>query len=152
MHERSDRIPLDQCRDRRVYRVLSRNLSLGVFRASSRGFIGIRTKFGSRFLFEEYHWDTGAPYGTANPLEELGVTLPDDIGLEMDLGSEDEVTGRLVGFDKTIVEGEFLYPNGPAAMKGWYFLDTGEFSREIRAYSISNTALFDFLAGVGVKS
>lgn len=23
------------------------------------------------FLFEEYHWDTGEPYGTAKPLEEL---------------------------------------------------------------------------------
>ena len=26
-------------------------------------------KFERRYLFTEFHWDTGPPYGTANPLE-----------------------------------------------------------------------------------
>lgn len=76
------RIPLDQCKDRRLYRLNSRNLSFGVFNKSDNGFIGLRTKFGSIYAFTEYHWDTGEPFGTANPLEELPETLPEDILLE----------------------------------------------------------------------
>jgi len=68
----SNYIPLADCRDRLVYRLSSRNLGLGVFVAQTQGFIGIREKFGSEFLFPEYHWDTGPPLGTARPLEVLG--------------------------------------------------------------------------------
>lgn len=55
----------------------SRNLSHAVFNGET-GFIGIRLKFGSRFLDTEYHWDMGAPHGTLRPLEDLGL-IPDDI-------------------------------------------------------------------------
>lgn len=75
-------IPLDQCEDRRLYKIGSRNLSYGVFRTESRGFIGIREKFGDRFLFEEYHWDTGEPFGTVTPLEATAHVLPDDMELD----------------------------------------------------------------------
>jgi len=130
MYERPDRIPLVQCQDRHVYRLFSRNLSFGVFRMTTRGFIGIRRKFDSRYLFEEYHWDTGAPHGTANPLEDVGV-LPDDLKLESDLGTIDSVTRRVVDFNRD--------------QKSWYFVDTGEFSKAIRAVLVRNTELFDFL-------
>ena len=71
MRDHPDRIPIDQCQHGWLYRVYSRNLNLGVYRESDRGFVGIREKMGHRFLFTEFHWDTGAPYGTANPLEQL---------------------------------------------------------------------------------
>jgi len=72
-------IALDACKDRVLYRLLSRNLRLGVFCASRRSFLGMREKFGARFAAEEYHWDAGRPFGTAKPLEELPVRLPDAI-------------------------------------------------------------------------
>lgn len=70
-------IPLSEVTQRGVYRIHSRNLSIGVFNGAT-GFIGIRHKFGSRYLFTEYHWDTGAPYGTVKP-QELLEYLPDDV-------------------------------------------------------------------------
>lgn len=75
-------IPIDQCIDRRLYRVISRNLLVGVYNAETRGFIGIRNKFGNDYPFEEYHYDTGAPLGTVRPEEDLGVDLPDEIPLK----------------------------------------------------------------------
>ena len=69
MIDHPDRIPMEQCKHGWLYRVLSRNLNLGVYRESDHGFVGIRHKMGARFLFAEFHWDTGPPFGTANPLE-----------------------------------------------------------------------------------
>lgn len=74
----SNYIPLNECIDRGIYRIHSRNLSVGVFRESTKGFIGIRYKFGDEYLFEEYHYDNGPPYGTVDPKEQIGV-LPDEI-------------------------------------------------------------------------
>ena len=71
---------------RYVYRLQSRNLSVGVYRETdsgeygiSRGFTGIRTKFGARYLDTEV-WNEPPGNGTATPLEELG-RVPDDIEL-----------------------------------------------------------------------
>lgn len=72
-------IRVEACKDRQLYRLDSRNLTLGVFRGASGGFFGIRRKLGSTFVFEEYHWDTGAPFGTVVPLEELVDILPPKI-------------------------------------------------------------------------
>jgi hypothetical protein len=70
-------IPLDQCITGHLYRIHSRNLKLGIFDGKT-GFIGIRLKFGFKYLFTEYHWDQGPPYGTVQPQEDLGP-IPDDI-------------------------------------------------------------------------
>lgn len=67
----ADRIPLDQCKHGGLYKISSRNLDLGVFDAEARGFIGIREKFGYLYLFTEYHWDIGPPFGTVHPIEFL---------------------------------------------------------------------------------
>ena len=67
-----DCILIENCINGNLYRIRSRNLFLGVWDEKVKGFIGIREKFGSRFLATEYHWDTGAPFGTASPLEDLG--------------------------------------------------------------------------------
>ena len=57
----------------RVYRLRSRNLKIGIY-DGDMGFIGIRTKFGNRFLFTEYHWDA-----------EYFGTVADAIDLEIDI-------------------------------------------------------------------
>ena len=75
-------IPLEACKHRGVYRIKARNITIGVFDEPWKTFIGIREKWGRRFLDREYHWDCGPPHGTATPLEELPVTLPEDMGLD----------------------------------------------------------------------
>jgi hypothetical protein len=69
-----------------VYRLQSRNLSIGVYReidsgryGISRGFTGIRTKLGARYLDTEV-WNEPPGRGTATPLEELGK-VPNEIEL-----------------------------------------------------------------------
>ena len=71
MKDHPDRISIDDCQPGWLYRVYSRNLNLGVYRAEDHGFVGIRHKMGARYLFTEFHWDVGPPYGTANPLEAI---------------------------------------------------------------------------------
>lgn len=136
-------IDLRDCKDRHVYKINSRNLKIGVFREKTKGFIGIRLKFGNRFLFEEYHWDTGAPYGTTKPIEEIGV-LPDSIENKITLKVVDFETKEEVEFDKTETT-EQLFFDGPFRKKGWYFVKTGKYSKDIRAVSIENEKLFLFL-------
>ena len=87
-------LSLDKCKKGFVYKIHSRNLGVGVF-DGSRGFIGIREKFGSRYLFTELHWDASETYGTVKPFEEL-CELPKDIeAVENDVhawGSDDWAT------------------------------------------------------------
>jgi hypothetical protein len=73
---RENIIPLNECRNGWVYKLSSRNLGFGVFVQASNGFIGIREKFKHRYLFTEYHWDTGAPFGTVRPKKELEPAPP----------------------------------------------------------------------------
>jgi hypothetical protein len=63
-------ISIEDCKKGYLYLINSRNLDLAVYDGDG-GFIGIREKFGQRFLFTEFHWDTGEPYGTVRPQEEL---------------------------------------------------------------------------------
>lgn len=65
-------IPLSECKHGYLYKIDSRNLNTGIFNSENNGFIGIRTKFGREYLFTEFHYDTGAPFGTVKPLEEIG--------------------------------------------------------------------------------
>lgn len=48
---------------RGIYRIHSRNLDVGVY-DGNEGFIGIREKFGATYLFTEYAWEQGPPFGT----------------------------------------------------------------------------------------
>ena len=73
-------IPIAECRSRWLYSMDSRNLSMGVYNDSNKGFIGVRTKFRDSYLFAEYHWDVGEPFGTAIPHSAL-EQIPDDIEL-----------------------------------------------------------------------
>lgn len=70
-------IPMSECVERGVYRIYSRNLLVGVYDGKG-GFIGIRQKFGHRYLFTEYHWEHDPHFGTVRP-EALIEMLPAEI-------------------------------------------------------------------------
>jgi hypothetical protein len=120
-------IPLSDCKHGYVYELKSRNLSTGVFNKEDNGFIGIRLKFNYEFLFTEYHWDTGPPFGTAKPLELL-EKIPEDIEMKETLGAIDKNSKRLVDFKD-----------------GWYFVDTEEYDKSIYPITLHNEKLFDYL-------
>jgi hypothetical protein len=131
-------IPLESCENKHVYRLHSRNLSIGAFSQVARhaipGFIGIREKFGERYLATEFHWDTGEPHGTAYPIEDLGIVVPEDIDLREYTETIDLTTGRKVTFDRYFCR-----------CGGWKFFDTGERSDSIQPFSEMNMPLFQFL-------
>lgn len=80
MHPRDNRIKLEDCQHGKLYKLHARNIKIGVWCAETQSFIGIRTKFGSRFLDDEHHWD--APeFATASPLEIIGE-IPSDIVID----------------------------------------------------------------------
>lgn len=126
-------IPLTECEARVVYKVVSRNLTYAVYNGKN-GFIGIREKWGSKYLFTEYHWDQGAPYGTVCPQERVEF-LPDDIQLRERMPTVDQRSNREVEFDAPVVDGGL----------GWYFIDTGEPSTEIIPVSSTYKPLYDYL-------
>ncbi len=64
-------IALKECKDGYIYTIDARNAILGIFSEKENGFIISRHKFSSNYLFTEYHWDTGPPYGTAKPYKKL---------------------------------------------------------------------------------
>ena len=76
-------IPIEQCYHRRLYLVDARNFRIAVYSAENRSFFGIRTKWKRRYVDLEYHWDTGGPYGTAKPLEDLEESFPSEISLSL---------------------------------------------------------------------
>lgn len=128
-----DVIPLSQCVKGHVYELHSRNLIRGVFDGET-GFIGIRTKFDSRYLFTEYHHEIGPPHGTAAPLAHLGA-LPEGIGVYEYEQSVDRASGRPVAFDRPVAVGG----------RGWYYTDTNEADQTIRSVMPLNQPLFDYL-------
>ncbi len=81
-------IPIDQCVNRKLYRVQARNIKIGVyFREPHKyddgewySFYGIRTKFGKQFIDSEDHWDA-KEFATCKPLEVIGE-LPEDIDIK----------------------------------------------------------------------
>jgi hypothetical protein len=127
-------IPLSACKHGFLYRLNARNLIQGVFNENTNGFIGIREKFGDEYLFTEYHWDTGAPFGTVKPIELL-EQVQDGIPVMDNLGSFDSVTNQKVAFDRPITDGG----------KGWYFVETGISSQDIQSVNRSNRELEDWL-------
>ena len=70
-------IRINDCKHRHQYKLRGRNLECGVYMGESKGFVGIREKFGHRDLDTEYHYDTG--FGTVLPIKELGICPIDDL-------------------------------------------------------------------------
>lgn len=77
MNDKTAYLPVEDCKHRHLYRIDARNLPIGVWNEKTRGFTGIRLKFGALFLDVEYHWDM-PQFATAKPLELLEA-LPEGI-------------------------------------------------------------------------
>jgi len=71
-----DYIKINKCVDGGLYSIEARNGVFGYWNSSSESFTLRRCKFGSIFLFDEYHWDIGAPYGTVKPIAYLNEERP----------------------------------------------------------------------------
>jgi hypothetical protein len=146
-------IPIEDCVKGHLYYIDSRNLELGVFDGTDKnGFIGVRTKFSSVYLFTENHWDNGRPFGTVKPYMDLGH-IPEGIPVRQayenswDVTSRDEnnyPTGWREILRRDLKEGE--EPHG--ARKGFVdeWADTGERTPDdVHGYYRENKELFEFL-------
>ncbi len=141
-----------ECKERVLYRIHSRNLAFGVYKEATGGFLGLREKFGSIFIFQEYHWDNPS-FATVRPIEALPETLPNEIMLEESLG----IVCR--GCDRSVEYRDF--PDGPktvqyeclrwTSVKGeWIHLETSECA-DIKPASGTNDALERWLQQMEVK-
>jgi hypothetical protein len=128
-------IPIEQCKHGYLYKIGARNLSFGVYNKDSKGFIGIRTKFGSRYLFTEFHWDSDPHFGTACPLKALFKVPPELEIIEHYSGSWDVDTDREVIFIKD--------KEGPCGK--WAWKDTKTIDENISPCFKENKPLFDYL-------
>lgn len=149
-------IPVEECKIRGIYRIHSRNLYVGVFTGNMNGFIGIRCKFDDSFLFTEYHYDNGPPYGTVKPKELIGL-LPDNVELRERMDTIEPSTGRALVYDKTPDENGNGYQDGgdnedgsriTIKVRGWCYKDTGEVLQgklSGRVVSPDNKKLFKYL-------
>lgn len=134
--------------DRGVYELRSRNLVLGAYREETRGFIGIREKFGDHYLFEEYDRATGGLLGTATATRFTGILVPEDI-LLAERGEPEVVCSecrREVGWT--------AYDDGRSG--GWWLhaedattcWEMGGQDNCGVPVGVANTALLDFLAAL----
>lgn len=64
-------IPADKLKDNYIYEVNGRNFSFAVWKEKHRKFFGIRSKFGSRYIDYEKHWDDDETHGTVKPIREI---------------------------------------------------------------------------------
>lgn len=124
-------IPIEELVHRRVYELRSRNLSVGVWNEPVKGFIGVRLKFGEEYLFTEYYADGVSPVGTARPVADLEVDIPEGVELA-EYFTRCDVCRSGLEFDK---ETGWSHVQPLAAV----VCDTP------RALGLVNTALFDIL-------
>lgn len=121
-------IPKEATIPRGVYLLNSRNIFVGVYDGDG-GFIGIRRKFHDEFLFAEYHWDNGPPYGTVKPYKFL-MMLPEDIEVRESSPRTCNNCGALVDW---------------TAEGGWYHTEPAEDCTELDPVGHIYKPLFDFL-------
>jgi hypothetical protein len=74
------RVPLDAIEVGRAYVIHARNGGVGVAisEPDGIGYVLHREKFGEHYLFTEWDWSTGEPFGTAIPLFAIDVAPPKD--------------------------------------------------------------------------
>jgi hypothetical protein len=147
-------IPKEECVIGQTYAIRSRNLIVGVW--TGEGFVGIREKFDRRYLFTEYHYDDGPPFGTVTPERVLGPCPVEDLGEYLDLTCN---CGRTVEW--RVENRVYLDPTGkkevPETEPGWwkqtgwdYHKDDGSrlpkpTTKEHSAVLTINQPLFDWL-------
>lgn len=143
-------LTVDQLKPGYLYRLRSRNLALGVYREDCHGFVGIREKFDSLFLFTEYHYDTGGSVGTAMPEEELEPCPVTD--LRESLGTECGRCKTRAWFEK--FSDDFPAPDEPYPGQGRWRCEGGCWEADpyggaskggTEPWSMPNKALYDWL-------
>lgn len=136
MRDQEQRIKLEDCVHRKLYLLDARNLKIGVYDAGSQVFIGIRTKFGSRFLDREFHWD--APMNaTCCPMKVIGE-LPEELTPVV------YFPGTQCGNCKALVEFRRFDETDPIIRGAWHHLADTD-CVEVRPYAINNIELFNWL-------
>ena len=135
-------IPMDDLVDRGVYAIRSRNLSTGVWDAERKGFIGIREKFGSHYLFMEYHYDYDPHIGTVSQMEFLDSVVPEEIRLIEGWGICEECQAPT----EWIPNAKPMRPLGRQAHVDGSPPHSGK--NEIRAVYAMNQELFDLLESI----
>lgn len=72
MQASTDYLGIEQMQPGMAYSIWARNAYVGIWLPDDRGFLISRYKFSPPpYLFVEYHWDKGEPFGTAKPLRLL---------------------------------------------------------------------------------
>ena len=64
-------LKIDELKDGHAYYIHARNANIGIWSKTRKAFTISRHKFGNNYLFDEFHWDTGAPHGTVKPEKEI---------------------------------------------------------------------------------
>lgn len=75
--DREKRIKIEDLKDRWLYQVRARSFQIAVWDAKEQHFVGIRTKFGNRYLDSENHWDA-KEFASCCPMQEI-CELPPEI-------------------------------------------------------------------------
>lgn len=128
-------IPITELKDRFIYRLKSRNLIYGVWDADRQGFMGIREKLGSEYLFMEYEYSTSEVCGTAFALQEM-FEIPAEVSLNSILRKFDKHSGRDVIFTTPVARGG----------RGWVYVDDGASLDDLSGITaVNNDALFNIL-------
>lgn len=129
-------IPKVDCKHGYVYRIKSRNLIVGVYNSETGGFVGIREKFGSEYLFPEFHHDNGPPYGTVAPIREIEKCPVEDIRDHLDTVCRD---------CRQRCEWKMTDPEKKTGV--WYHLAEGTCT-DAKPCGPQNDALFKYLEGI----
>ena len=149
--ENKNFVSLKDCIHGFLYEINSRNLSFGVFNSKNNAFIGLRTKFRDTFLFTEYHYETGAPFGTVYPIKKLSQ-LPEHISISeyiIDPKTGASSFARRNGIETFVIRNNLKLEDPPHGKRSlfediWY--DTKErLPDNLYPYTISNTDLENYL-------
>lgn len=136
----------EECKIGLTYAIYSRNLTFGVFTSGSDGgFVGIREKFGSEFLFTEYHRDLGGMVGTVEPWLRIEQCPVEDLREHWDAGCK--LHGRPTLYDETKPRARddgFVYPGTWVHADDGTALDLETDSSTLKG----NSELFDYLKDV----
>lgn len=74
MRGSTDYLGIEQMQAGMAYSIWARQAFTGIWLPERQGFLITRYKIHPKpYLFVEFHWDTGEPYGTAKPLRPLEI-------------------------------------------------------------------------------
>ena len=82
MQDNTNYIEIGNLKNQYSYKIVTRNAYVGIWLENKKAFLISRYKVGPYpYLFFEYHWDIGEPYGTVKPLkliEKCPFTIKED--------------------------------------------------------------------------